>query len=140
MRATTQRHPIRGLFAGLFLGLGAAILLVIYGKIAFGTFTPYVVILVGIAVGVAWAMLARAGRTPRARPTTEPVGTAPAPAAPAPTAPEPPAPEPPAPEPITTEPAPPEPTSGDAASITDGSTDAATTARDEPPAAPDSAG
>jgi len=36
MRPTTQRHPVHGLFAGLFLGLGAAILLVIYGKIAFG--------------------------------------------------------------------------------------------------------
>jgi predicted lipid-binding transport protein (Tim44 family) len=53
-----KRHPIRGLFGGLLVGLGVALLLVLYGKIAFGTLTPYVIILAGVVVGVAWAFVA----------------------------------------------------------------------------------
>lgn len=60
MGATTKRHPIRGLFGGLCLGLGLAIMLVIYGKVAFGTWTPYLVIIAGVVIGVLWAFVAPA--------------------------------------------------------------------------------
>ena len=60
MRAVRKRHPIIGFFGGLFLGLGVALLLVLYGKIAFGTLTPYVIILAGMVLGVVWAFVAPA--------------------------------------------------------------------------------
>lgn len=55
---TRNYHPLRGFFGGLFLGLGIALLLVLYGKIAFGTLTPYVIILAGVVLGVVWAYIA----------------------------------------------------------------------------------
>jgi hypothetical protein len=58
--APRRHHPVRGFFGGLFVGLGVALLLFLYGKIAFGTLTPYVIILAGVAVGVAWAYVAPA--------------------------------------------------------------------------------
>ena len=51
-----KRHPIRGFFAGLLLGLGVALLGVVTATIALGTIPPYICIVVGIVVGVAWAM------------------------------------------------------------------------------------
>ena len=75
-----RRHPIKGIFAGLFLGLGAAIMLVIYKVIAFGTNTPYVIVIAGIVVGLAMSLFAppRGGR--RAARATQAVEPAAAPA------------------------------------------------------------
>jgi hypothetical protein len=56
--ASRKRHPIRGFFGGLFVGVGIALLLVLYGKIAFGTLTPYLIILAGVALGAVWAFVA----------------------------------------------------------------------------------
>jgi predicted lipid-binding transport protein (Tim44 family) len=53
-----RRHPIKGLIGGLLLGLGAAIMLVIYRVIAFGTNTPVVVVVVGVVVGLALSLFA----------------------------------------------------------------------------------
>jgi len=80
--ASRKRHPIRGFFGGLFVGAGIALLLFLYGKIAFGTLTPYLIILAGVALGVAWAYVAPVRRRrdddadlpeslPRAAPDTE---------------------------------------------------------------------
>lgn len=62
--SAVKRHPIRGFFGGLFLGLGVALLLVVSSQIALGTLTPLVVVAVGIVVGVLWAVVgpARGGR------------------------------------------------------------------------------
>ena len=45
-------HPIRGLFGGLFLGIGVAMLLVVFAVIALGTLTPYIIIVIGVVIGL----------------------------------------------------------------------------------------
>lgn len=50
-----RRHPIRGFFGGLLIGLGLSILLVIYGVAPLGQATVLVVLLVFAALGVAAA-------------------------------------------------------------------------------------
>ncbi|MDA8309399.1 MAG: hypothetical protein M0Z46_02080 [Actinomycetota bacterium] len=62
MRAVTptrrlRRHPIQGLLGGLFMGLGAVILLSLSGAVAFGTWSPFAAIagafgLAGLLVGL----------------------------------------------------------------------------------------
>jgi hypothetical protein len=47
-----KRHPIRGLFAGLSLGLGLALMVIVYGKAPFGTVTPFVCLGAGLFAGV----------------------------------------------------------------------------------------
>jgi hypothetical protein len=47
-----KRHPIRGLFSGLFLGLGLALMVMAYGKAPFNTATPYVCIVAGLLAGL----------------------------------------------------------------------------------------
>lgn len=49
-------HPIRGLFGGLFLGIGVALLLVVFAVIALGTLTPYIIIVVGVVLGIVAGM------------------------------------------------------------------------------------
>ena len=51
-----KRHPIRGLFAGLFLGLGLALMVLVYGKAPFGTATPYVCLAAGLFAGLAMGL------------------------------------------------------------------------------------
>jgi len=45
-----KRHPIRGFFAGVFVGLGIAILLLIYGKMTTSSGWPALAIVGGFAV------------------------------------------------------------------------------------------
>ena len=45
-------RPVRGFFAGLMLGLGVAILLIVFAVIALGTLTPYIIIVAGVVLGV----------------------------------------------------------------------------------------
>ena len=49
-----RRHPVRGFFAGLFLGIGAALLLFVFGVL------PFTLAMLGIvtAVGVVLAYVA----------------------------------------------------------------------------------
>ena len=51
-----KRYPIRGFFAGLCAGLGAALALIVTSTIALGTLTPLICIVVGAVAGVLWAM------------------------------------------------------------------------------------
>lgn len=57
-----RRHPIRGFFGGLLIGLGLSILLVIYGVAPLGQATVLVMLLVFGALGVAAAWLLPARR------------------------------------------------------------------------------
>jgi len=58
MTATAvKKHPIRGLFWGLFMGVGLALILIGRGVIAFGdTVSFIVVVLIGMAISVVWSM------------------------------------------------------------------------------------
>ncbi len=57
-----RRHPIRGFFGGLLIGLGLSVLLVIYGVAPLGQATVLVVLLLFAALGVAAAWLLPARR------------------------------------------------------------------------------
>jgi hypothetical protein len=54
-RAAVRRRPITMAIAGLFGGLGAALLLIHFAKIALGTNAPLIVIAIGVVVGIALA-------------------------------------------------------------------------------------
>ncbi len=67
----TKRHPVRGFFAGLLAGLGIAVLTVLTSVFALGGTEPYIIVVVGVVAGVAWAMLGpvrqrKGGATPAA--------------------------------------------------------------------------
>ena len=49
-------RPIRGLLAGLSLGIGVALLLIVFAVIALGTLTPYIIIVVGVVIGLLLGM------------------------------------------------------------------------------------
>ena len=49
-------HPVRGFFGGLFLGLGVALLLIVFAVIALGTLTPYIIIVIGAVIGLLLGM------------------------------------------------------------------------------------
>ncbi len=55
-----QRHPVRGGFYGLMLGLGVAIYLVILAVTPFRISTMVTVVVVGIVVGALWGAFAPA--------------------------------------------------------------------------------
>lgn len=56
-----RRHPIRGLLGGVLIGLGLAILLVIYGAAPLGRWTVIALILLFAVIGTAaaWVLPAR---------------------------------------------------------------------------------
>ena len=64
-----KRYPIRGFFGGLLAGLAVAILLVLSSVIALGTLPPLICIVVGMVLGVLWAMF---GPTRRRKGAKEP--------------------------------------------------------------------
>jgi len=55
---TARRHPVRGFFAGLFLGVGAALLLFVFGVLPFTLVMLGIITVVGIVVGVVLAYVA----------------------------------------------------------------------------------
>jgi putative flippase GtrA len=55
---TAKRHPVRGFFAGLFLGLGIALLLFVLGVLPMTVARLCIVTLVGIVVGIVLAYVA----------------------------------------------------------------------------------
>jgi predicted lipid-binding transport protein (Tim44 family) len=96
-----KRHPIKGAIAGLCLGLGLSLLLLIFSIWVVKDFTPYY-ILIGacVVIGILWGILAPARRRRRKgapKAAAVPVAAAASPAAPAPASP--PAPAAPAPAP-----------------------------------------
>jgi hypothetical protein len=58
MTTTTRRHPVLGLVAGFLLGLGVAIMLVIYGVVPIAPLIVAGLLLGGAALGLALAYLA----------------------------------------------------------------------------------
>lgn len=56
-----QRHWIRGIFGGLLLGLGLAIGSIVYAFNAFGPMTPWVMVIVGLVLGLLVVFLPRPG-------------------------------------------------------------------------------
>lgn len=48
--AKVVRNPLRGFLGGTFLGIGAVILVVVFGLAAFSAWWPFVVIVGGCAV------------------------------------------------------------------------------------------
>ena len=81
MTATAvKKHPVRGLFWGLFMGVGLALILIGRGVIAFGDTASFViVVLLGMVISVLWSMFGPA-KKPKGPP---PSGSAAASAAPA---------------------------------------------------------
>jgi hypothetical protein len=65
-----KKHPIRGFFAGLLLGLAVAQLLIVFSVIALGTSTPWIVVLACIVFGVLWSLFGPA-RLRGSRPASE---------------------------------------------------------------------
>ena len=59
-----RRHPIRGLLGGVLIGIGLAILLVIYGAAPLGSWTVIALILLFAVIGVAAAWLLPARSRP----------------------------------------------------------------------------
>ncbi|HEY5135672.1 MAG TPA: hypothetical protein VIJ41_07770 [Candidatus Nanopelagicales bacterium] len=57
---TTSRHPVRGFFAGLFLGVGAALLLFVFGVLPFTLVMLGIITVIGIVVGIVLAFVAPA--------------------------------------------------------------------------------
>jgi hypothetical protein len=53
-----RRHPVRGFFAGLFLGVGAALLLFVFGVLPFTLAMLGIVTAAGVVVGVVLAYVA----------------------------------------------------------------------------------
>ncbi|MEM9200834.1 MAG: hypothetical protein AAGC53_04215 [Actinomycetota bacterium] len=49
------RHPIRGFFYGVLLGIGSVLIVVGEGIAALGTWPPFLVLLGGIVFGLAWS-------------------------------------------------------------------------------------
>lgn len=65
MRMVKKRHPIRGIFFGLLLGFGLGIMAVIYGWYWIGWLTPWILVVVGILIGLFMAFVPRPwGRKP----------------------------------------------------------------------------
>jgi len=89
---TTKRHPIRGFFYGILLGLGLTLIVVGQGIAALGTWPPFLVLIGGIVIGTLWGMYGPAkapkGAPPAAAEVIDepaPVEAEPAPADEAPT-------------------------------------------------------
>jgi len=61
---TVKRLPVRGACAGLLLGLGVALILMMFGVIAFTVMWLVVITLVGLVAGVVFAYLTPARHRP----------------------------------------------------------------------------
>lgn len=53
-----RRHPIRGFFWGLLMGLGITVALIITNTIALGTITPILVVVFTVLFGIVWGLFA----------------------------------------------------------------------------------
>lgn len=60
-----KRHPIMGLFFGLLLGLGLGLMAIIYGIYFAGPMTPWLLVGLGVVIGLLMSFVPRPwGRTP----------------------------------------------------------------------------
>jgi len=63
MAVVVKRRPVRGLIAGLLIGLGAAVMLVLYDVNVSGD----VVLAAGVVLGLVWGLFGPTRRMARAR-------------------------------------------------------------------------
>ncbi len=54
-----KRHPFRGLFFGLLLGLGLGLMAIIYGWYFIGPMTPWILVVAGVVIGLVMAFVPR---------------------------------------------------------------------------------
>lgn len=54
-----KRHPIMGIFFGLLLGLGLALMAMIYGIYFAGPMTPWLLVILGVVVGLVMSFMPR---------------------------------------------------------------------------------
>jgi hypothetical protein len=59
MRMVKKRHPFRGLFFGLLLGLGLGLMAIIYGLYFLGPLTPWILVVLGILLGLLMSFVPR---------------------------------------------------------------------------------
>ena len=66
-----HRHWFRGVFGGLLLGLGLGLASMIYAFNAFGPLTPWIMVIIGVFIGIALVFVPRPwGRKKAPTPTT----------------------------------------------------------------------
>ena len=65
-----RRHWLRGIIGGLLLGLGLALASIVYAFNAFGPLTPWVMVLIGLVIGILFVFLPAPWRRKRPRSTT----------------------------------------------------------------------
>jgi hypothetical protein len=70
-RLVKKRHPWRGLFFGLLLGVGLGLMAIIYGWYWVGQYTPWLLVVVGIVFGLLVSFVPRPGGD-KAPPTSAP--------------------------------------------------------------------
>ncbi len=60
-----RRHPWRGIFFGLLLGLGLGLMAIVYGFYVLGPLTPWILVGAGVVIGLLMAFMPRPwGRRP----------------------------------------------------------------------------
>lgn len=79
MVPTTRRRPVRGLLWGLILGLGLALTAIGQGWTALGTWPPFLLVLIGMVIGVAWSTVGPARDGSSTGPAVDREPTTPAP-------------------------------------------------------------
>jgi hypothetical protein len=67
-----HRHPIRGIFGGLLLGLGLAVASVVYSINSAGPMTPWIAFIIGLVVGIALIFIPSIRKGRRSRPQFAP--------------------------------------------------------------------
>lgn len=60
-----KRHPVLGVFFGLLLGIGLGLMAIMYGIYFAGPYTPWLLVLLGVLIGILMVFLPRPwGRQP----------------------------------------------------------------------------
>lgn len=54
-----KRHPIMGIFFGLLLGVGLALMAIIYGIYFAGPMTPWILLVMGVVIGLVMVFVPR---------------------------------------------------------------------------------
>lgn len=54
-----KRHPIMGIFFGLLLGVGLALMAIIYGLYFAGPMTPWILLILGVVIGLVMVFVPR---------------------------------------------------------------------------------
>jgi len=54
-----RRHWLRGIIGGLLLGLGLGVASIVYAFNAFGPVTPWIMVLIGLVIGILFVFLPR---------------------------------------------------------------------------------